>query len=92
MELHFFGAATAAGRSFMDLYGSTTFDGKIFAYSRSLSPPSSHSYFHEYCYLDLDSLDSFVVAGNSETPKSWVSFAPIWKLAPYIERLATHHP
>lgn len=92
MEIHLIGAATAAGYSFRRLCDSSlAFDG-VFAYSRSALADSRDSGLSEYCFLDLDSSVSFVSSGSSKSPKIWVSFAPIWKLAPYLEHLATHHP
>jgi hypothetical protein len=92
MEIHLFGAATAAGQSFKELFVASSCLRDIFAYSRYASFYSSHNRLDRYYYLNLDRPKTFFHAGDSRRSKIWISFAPIWKLAPFIEQLATCYP
>ena len=82
MTLHCFGAATPTGEALhqlapLDLVG----------YSRKAT--AAAGWLHA---ADLNDPAGFQPAGRPETPAIWISFAPIWLLAPFLEQLATHHP
>jgi hypothetical protein len=82
MTLHCFGAATPTGEALhqlapLDLVG----------YSRKAT--AAAGWLHA---ADLNDPAGFQPAGRPEAPAIWISFAPIWLLAPFLEQLATHHP
>lgn len=82
MTLHCFGAATPTGEALhqlapLDLVG----------YSRKAT--AAADWLHA---ADLNDPAGFQPAGRPEAPAIWISFAPIWLLAPFLEQLATHHP
>lgn len=56
-------------------------------YSRKVS--SGTGWLHN---AELNDPAGFHPAGRSIAPSVWISFAPIWLFAPFLERLATHHP
>ena len=37
---------------------------------------------------DLNDPEGFQPVGGSDYPATWISFAPIWLLAPFLEQLA----
>ena len=82
MQLHLFGAATPTGEAFRHRVG--------------LSEPgwSLHSYSRRSTINPADFLDptNFFPAGEAGVPAIWVSFGPIWLLAPFLEKLARLHP
>jgi len=84
MELtfHCFGASTSTGEALRNLVGSD-----LLGYSRN---PSSSS--HWLYPADLRDPEGFYPSGNSSDPSVWISFAPIWLFAPFLESLATFHP
>lgn len=82
MELHLFGAATATGEAFRQQAVNTNSPWLVHAYSRrSVATPA-----------DFINPSSFRPAGNPGDPALWISFGPIWLLAPFIEQLTREHP
>jgi len=82
MELHLFGAATPTGEAFRQQAANTDLPWPLHAYSRrSGSIPA-----------DFTSPAAFRPAGSPGTPTLWISFGPIWLLAPFLEHLACQHP
>ena len=82
MKIHLFGAATPSGQALrdqaqMDLVG----------YSRKSISSAHWSY-----PADLNDPEGFHPAGSSDTPSIWISFAPIWLFASFLEQLEIHHP
>lgn len=82
MITHLFGAATPSGEALRQLAGLD-----LVGYSRNASSESDWIY-----PADLNVPDGFHPAIHREAPAIWISFAPIWLLAPFLEHLATHHP
>ena len=82
MNFHLFGATSSSGESFRLAVDANTPE-HLFAYSRS--NPS---------LLSVDFLDpaSFHPGGEPGSAASWISFAPIWLFASFLENLYTHHP
>jgi hypothetical protein len=83
MNLHLFGSSTNAGSAFMVLAASKGVLASVFPYSRRRS-----SVFQQTSFADLGQPDSFVPAGNLNSPAILVSFAPIWLLAPFFEQIS----
>lgn len=81
MRLHCFGAATPSGQALREL---ATVD--LVGYSRTAS---LEGWLHQ---ADLNDPNDFQPVGGFDSPGLWISFAPIWLLAPFFEQLATHHP
>ena len=86
-QFHLFGAATGTGESFRLRLASEQPNCSLFAYSRQ---PNKINYGSHY--LDFKSPESFYPAGEASIPSVWVSFGPIWLLAPFFEQLALHYP
>jgi hypothetical protein len=82
MKIHLFGAATPSGEALRHM---TPVD--LVGYSRKASAASGWLY-----PADLNDPAAFHPAGRPSPSSIWISFAPIWLLAPFIEHLATHHP
>ncbi len=59
----------------------------LVGYSRN--PSSADGWTH---FADLSDPAGFQLAGNPQATAIWMSFAPIWLLAPFLEQLANHHP
>ena len=87
MQFHLFGSTTPVGESFRHQFDHSQSGHALYSYSRS-----AVSNQHAYDFVDFSSPDSFLSAGVTSTQSIWISFAPIWLLAPFLERLATHHP
>ncbi len=87
IQLHLFGAATGTGESFRAQAFSELHHCPLFAYSRQCGKIGVDSH-----YLDFNSPDSFYPAGGLAAPSVWVSFGPIWLLAPFFEQLALRYP
>ena len=88
-RLHLFGAATPAGSSFAELVRANPCPWPLFGYSRD---PSKHE---EWIYrADLHDPKSFNPHDDPRSYKNavWISFAPIWLLAPFLDQLAYSHP
>jgi hypothetical protein len=82
MTLHCFGAATPTGEALHQLAPLG-----LVGYSRKAT--AAAGWLHA---ADLNDPAGFQPAGRPEAPAIWISFAPIWLLAPFLEQLATHHP
>ena len=82
MNFHLFGATSPSGESFRLALDGTPC-GHLFAYSRT-NPK----------LLPVDFLDpaSFLPGGEPGVAASWISFAPIWLFAPFLEHLSIHYP
>ena len=88
MQLHLFGAATPSGEAFRQLVTSRPQGRRLYVYSRH---PADHR--HQVHAADFSNPAGFQPAGTqNDGPAIWVSFGPIWLLAPFLEHLATHHP
>jgi hypothetical protein len=82
MELHLFGAATPTGAAFCQQAANTHLPWPLHAYSRrSAATP-----------VDFTNPAAFRPAGELVGPALWISFGPIWLLAPFLEHLACQHP
>ena len=82
MTLHCFGAATPSGEALRRLSC-----WHLVGYSRKASIASE--WLHP---ADLTDPTGFQPAGPPNAPAIWISFAPIWLLAPFLEQLANCHP
>ena len=82
MELHLFGAATPTGEALRQQLGSTHASFPLVAYSR-----------RDLSLLSADFSDpaAFRSGGDPGAPALWISFGPIWLLAPFLEKLALEH-
>ena len=87
MQLHLFGAATPSGEAFRQLTRSTHQGWQRPAYTRQ--PADQLGNVH---WADFSHPADFRPAGVPGGPAIWVSFGPIWLLAPFLEQLAAHHP
>ena len=82
MELHLFGAATTTGEAFRQQAANAELPWSLYPYSRrSATTPA-----------DFINPSAFRPAGNPCVPALWISFGPIWLLAPFLEELTLHHP
>jgi len=86
MQLHLFGAATASGEAFKQLAASSHQGWQLAAYSRE---PAVH--LHQVHLADFSNPAAFRPAGVPGSPSIWISFGPIWLLAPFLEQLASYH-
>jgi hypothetical protein len=86
-QFHLFGAATPSGEAFKALAARSAPSRPIFSYSRT--PGQGDSAFHE---ADLLKPAAFRPAGDPGQPSIWVSFAPIWLLAPFLEQIVCERP
>lgn len=82
MQVHLFGAATPSGEAFRQRLAAACPHWPLLAYSRR---PGSHP-------ADFTTPASFQPAGVPGAAALWVSFGPIWLLAPFLEHLAREHP
>lgn len=82
MYLHLFGAATPSGEAFRQAVGADPSHGPLLAYSRS--NPS-------LLPADFSNPAAFSPGGEPGAPGLWISFGPIWLLAPFLEQLALKH-
>jgi hypothetical protein len=83
MHVHLFGAATPAGEALRQKLCVSPSSWSLLAYSRrnaSMLP------------LDFSEPASFQPGGEPGAPGLWISFGPIWLLAPFLVRLALEHP
>jgi hypothetical protein len=87
MQFHLFGAATPSGEAFRRQAASTLPSWSLSAYSRQPISAAANHY-----PADFNAPDSFLPAGELDQPAIWISFAPIWLLAPFLEKLATDRP
>lgn len=86
-NVHLFGASTVVGTAFLDSLRSTEPDCEIFIHTRKPEQFLSHSY-----YLDLLDHRTFSCFSEVETPSVWLSFAPIWLFASFLENLSVARP
>lgn len=82
MELHLFGAATPTGEALRQQAANTVPPWRLHAYSRRSAVTPA----------DFTNPAEFHPSGNQGTPALWISFGPIWLLAPFLEQLAREHP
>ena len=82
MHLHLFGAATPTGEAFRHCAALAEPSWTLYAYSRS---SAAHP-------ADFRDPAAFLPAGELGAPAIWISFGPIWLLAPFLEQLARAHP
>ena len=82
MELHLFGAATPTGEALKQQAAITDLPWVLHAYSRQSAATT----------VDFTNPAAFLPAGNPGSPALWISFGPIWLLAPFLEHLACQHP
>ena len=81
MQLHLFGSATPTGEAFRYHASNADHPWPLHAYSRrSAANPA-----------DFTNPNVFRPAGNPGAPAIWISFGPIWLLAPFLEQLALEH-
>ena len=83
MQIHLFGAQTPTGEALYRQFYSTQPPHQLFAYSRrapSLLP------------TDFSDPGAFRPGGEPGAPGLWISFGPIWLLAPFLEQLSLEHP
>ena len=82
MELHLFGAATPTGEAFRQQSANADLPCPLHAYSRRSAATTA----------DFTTPAAFRPAGDPGAPALWISFGPIWLLAPFLEQLAREHP
>jgi hypothetical protein len=82
MNLHCFGASTPSGQALREQAPI-----ELVGYSRSVLGTSG--WLHP---ADLSDPSGFMPAGRPHSPAIWISFAPIWLLAPFLNQLALYHP
>ena len=83
IQIHLFGAQTPTGAALTQQICSAKTPYPYFAYSR----------FNPLLYpVDLNDPDVFHFAGDLSSSRLLISYAPIWLLAPFLERLAFHYP
>ena len=83
IQIHLFGAQTPTGDALSQQICSTQHAFPLFTYSRrdpSLLP------------ADFSEPGAFRPGGDPSAPSLWLSFGPIWLLAPFLEKLALEHP
>jgi len=61
--------------------------GSVWAYSRGQSPVDTANH-----YVDFSDPPSFRPSFEESSPSVWVSFAPIWLFAPFLNQLVTSYP
>jgi hypothetical protein len=86
-SLHLFGASTPTGEAFRQLVGIDSVPWEIHTYSRR-----PHGKAGIVQQADFNKPESFQAAETPLQPALWISFAPIWRLTPFLEQLAQHHP
>ena len=87
VRLHLFGAACPSGFAFSQLVGSAFTETVLSVYSRDPSVRSSAN-----CIADFRDPSAFRPATGLDSPAIWISFGPIWLLAPFLEQLASSYP
>jgi hypothetical protein len=82
IHLHLFGAATPSGEALRQLAAGAEPAWPLHSYSRrSAAHPA-----------DFTNPAAFRPAGEPGAGAIWISFGPIWLLAPFLEQLAREHP
>lgn len=82
IQIHLFGAQTPTGEAIKHQLHSNNAKFQLVAYSRQ--DPSL--FFADFC-----DPGSFFPGGDPSAPGIWISFGPIWLLAPFLEQLALEH-
>jgi hypothetical protein len=82
--LHLFGAATPSGEAFRQLALTADPARPLHAYSRQAPAPTNRA--------DFTNPEAFRSAGEPGARAIWISFGPIWLLAPFLEHLARKYP
>lgn len=82
MQYHLFGAASPSGEAFKKCLESSSLNLTVYSYSRS----------SDYNHADFNNPHTFFPAGSPSEPSVWISFGPIWLLAPFIDYLVRNHP
>jgi len=84
---HLLGATTVTGEASRQLALKLNGVGSVWAYSRGLSPVNTANH-----YVDFSDPPSFRSSFEESSPSVWVSFAPIWLFAPFLNQLVTSYP
>jgi hypothetical protein len=84
LSLHLFGTATPTGESVRQLVHSADAAWVLHSYSRQSLVYTDRA--------DFSNPEAFIPAGDPGAPAIWISLAPIWLLAPFLEQLAHEHP
>jgi hypothetical protein len=87
MNLHLFGASTPTGEALRQRAAACCPGWSVAVYSRK--PRASSSDCH---WVNFHDPSCFCPAAPSDCPGLWISFAPIWLLAPFLEQQAIHYP
>lgn len=82
MKIHLFGAATPSGEALRHMAPVS-----LAGYSRNAS--LGGDWLH---YADLNDPADFHPVGGPNNEAIWISFAPIWLLAPFLNHIAIHNP
>lgn len=90
MQLHLFGAATPTGEAFRQRAASADRTWPLYAYCR-MKPVQNASSGITY-HADFNNPREFIPAGRPGAQAIWISFGPIWLLAPFLEQLSREHP
>jgi len=83
MQLHLFGGQTPSGEALKHQLQSTHAAHQLVAYSRR-DPSLLHA--------DFINPGAFRPGGEPGAPGLWISFGPIWLLAPFLEQLVLEYP
>jgi hypothetical protein len=83
MNLHLFGAETPSGEALKQHLCAAPNPFHLVSYARRNS---------SMVPADFNYPASFHPGGNPGSAALWISFAPIWLLAPFLEQLRIHHP
>ncbi|MCP9791145.1 hypothetical protein KBZ20_07960 [Vulcanococcus limneticus Candia 3F8] len=90
MELHLFGAATPTGEALRHQASGADPAWPLHVYSRQANGQSgSTGITHP---ADFSNPRAFRPAGEPGAPAIWISFGPIWLLAPFLDQLARGQP
>ena len=81
MNVYLFGSSTTTGQAYIDIFNKNIKDKNLQVFSRYSEGSSK---------FDLDIPDSFKINDNQDF--LLVSFAPIWKLAKFLEYLKNKSP
>ena len=92
MHLHLFGAATSSGEALRRQAAAAVPDWPLYAYSRRPSQPALDPAAPVAYAAEFNDPAAFHPAGDAAAPACWLSFGPIWLLAPFLEQLCRHHP
>lgn len=84
MDLHLFGASTPTGEAFRQLVLSADPARSLYAYSRQSRVSCDRA--------DFRNPETFTPSGGHRNPAIWISFGPIWLLAPFLHQLVRDYP